>query len=110
MATLYRSDVSCGLVEAGELYEDESSMDSVTAIVRELYREYSLRPAFVLFSDAIDEGNGRGVAAYIRAHKLGTVMKTRKALNENSGHMIEAWIWTIDRVACKDYLVRQEVI
>lgn len=42
---------------------------------------------------------GWKLAAYIRKHKLGTIVGGRKAVNPNSGNDLRVWLWTINRPA-----------
>ena len=43
-----------------------------------------------------DGGYGRKLAAYIRKHKLGTVVGSRVATNPNSDNRLRGYIWTIN--------------
>ena len=44
--------------------------------------------------------------AYIKKHKLGTVMKTRARRNPNSGNNIVVYVWSIDHTALKKHKVK----
>jgi hypothetical protein len=58
--------------------------------------------AYYTFTD-VEDGNGDGVAKYIRANKLGTITRAPIALNPNSGNRIKIWIWTVDHAAMEKF-------
>ncbi len=64
------------------------------------------RCAFVVFSDRSGRGrSGPALAAFIKRHKLGTVVSTRSKKNPNSGNMITIWVWGVDAAALKRFKV-----
>lgn len=56
----------------------------------------------ILFSDVPDYGKGRDFAQFIKANKLGDLVKMDEVLNPNSDNMIEAWLFTFDTDAIFD--------
>ena len=59
--------------------------------------------AFLFFSDNGElEDNyksGRTIVQMIKKYKLGTVVSTRPRQNGNSGSILKAWLWSVDRKA-----------
>mgnify|MGYP001598676929 CR=1 FL=1 len=41
-------------------------------------------------------GYGEALTAYIKKHKLGTVVVSKAGINPNTGNKIKAWIWTVN--------------
>lgn len=57
--------------------------------------EEQRKQAFILITDTVESGKGRELVAYIKKHKLGTVVGTKRSKkNPNSGNAIEAWLWS----------------
>lgn len=64
--------------------------------------------AYIMFSDAIENGCGRALARHIKKHKLGAVVTPKKARNPNSGKYIEVFIWTVDWTALAEHVRENE--
>lgn len=58
----------------------------------------------VVFSDWVDLYNGHRLARYIKKHRLGSLVYSRIAYNENSGNYVRAWLWTIHQTAWEDWM------
>ena len=65
-------------------------------------------PAFFIFSQAGTPTNINGSGAYgdyfrdfIIEEKLGTVLETSPAFNENSKNLVKVYLWTVDQDAFK---------
>lgn len=58
-----------------------------------------LRFSHVVFSEAKDgSGNyGENFAAFIRRHRLGTVVASQRRRNPNSGNLLKFWVWTLNK-------------
>lgn len=112
----------CGLDELANIQCDPSAKSTIDGLLgnwrRVIYDyptqkyketgEYQPCAAHLIFSDAHDskkrENYGDELMKYIRKHKLGTVIKTRKdQKNPNSGNMISCYVWTVDPKGCKKY-------
>lgn len=85
--------ISCGVDFLSELY--------ASTIHSELARNvHALQEqAFMIFSDAVENGNGKALASYITKNKLGTITATRGRRNPNSNNIIKVWVWSINRKA-----------
>lgn len=53
----------------------------------------------VLFTATARAKYGRTFAAYITEHKLGELTVGHLALNPNTGHKVQGWIWAVDKPA-----------
>jgi hypothetical protein len=102
------SGVSCGVMMLPEVatisdhefiesvnYRPEKGFDPFNVKAWDIdYNDAPFQKGYsYIFSDAVKFGNGRRIAALIKKHKLGTLVKTRAATNPNSGNKIETWIW-----------------
>lgn len=102
MATvIYKADESnCGMGAFHYLEDTETVMMEKIADAIEWDNL-----AIIQFSDADAFQNGKAIAAFIRRYKLGTIRST-SALNENSGHIITAYLWKVNRKAVRQWLER----
>jgi hypothetical protein len=58
----------------------------------------------IIFSDSARRGNGKDLAKYITANKLGTVIPSEEVMNPNTKRKIQMWIWQLDRSAIIKWL------
>lgn len=107
-----RSLECCGILElvdiSGEIglpgYDDRK--DGVELVVGYAARSSA---AHFIFSEAgrpSEADYARLLAAYIRKHKLGTVVRSRSAVNPNSGNSLRAFLWTPNRAALQRWRLK----
>lgn len=103
----------CGLREIAELHTHRSPEDAMkdfytkTQLGEKLYSWSNAiggtdnRFRFAVFTQATARaGYGRKFAQFIRDHALGDVIETAgNHKNPNSGHVLKAWIWTVNHNA-----------
>lgn len=61
------------------------------------YNRHGNFKPLVVFTDAVAYKNGKELADFIVKNKLGTVVTLPSSRNPNSGNMVQAWLWRIDR-------------
>lgn len=87
----------CALRSFGEIY----GRDSIYGVSRDRFR-------YALFSQAGRSKYGERFKNFILENKLGDVIETvGRHINPNSGHVLKAYIWTINHEAVKAYLKRE---
>lgn len=79
----------CGIKEINGLGDPIENVVSVY--------EYGTRFGAVLITDKVSTGKGKTTVDFIRRYKLGKVVSTPEFKNPNTGNVIRAWIWLIDR-------------
>ena len=101
---MYINDTTCcGLKEMEGL--DYAPKDLIQQLADETFND-GLDYAFILFTDAVEEGNGIALAKYLRARpKLGALTTTRPRINPNSDRMIQCWIWSVNRRELKKFFI-----
>lgn len=62
-------------------------------------RVLDLSLSHAVFTEVQNGTYGKNLAAYIRKHKLGTVIGSRISTNPNSGNRLKGYIWTINKRA-----------
>lgn len=93
-----QSFVSCGALEAHHL-PDVTGGKLAFAIATALYHKANPRPsAFVMFSDTVENGRGRKLAAFIIESRgtLGDVTRFGPTVNPKTGNTIELWVWHLN--------------
>jgi hypothetical protein len=90
---------NCGMAELHSLYEGPE------AILRMQAQSILATYGIVMFSDGVHLGNGKRLAEYINANKLGTVVASPETWNPryDEGHNIQAWLWIPDRAALREW-------
>lgn len=84
----------CGIRELSEITTTRNAEESVADMVED-YFEGTPRP-FVFFSCATYSEKGKALARFIERNELGGVVKMRTRKNENSGNMLDMWIWSVN--------------
>lgn len=90
----------CGVKEITEV--DAPPKAIINGIVDDIFGENGMDCAFLIFTDALREGNGRKFKNYILKNELGTVIESGRKENPNSGNNIRVWIWTPDMKKLKE--------
>lgn len=102
----------CGMFELYDLYKiknTESDEEVSFRLVKELY--YTARKnsgwqnhkPFVVFTDPDHYTNGSRLYHFIKENKLGTVLRSAKRYNPNSGNNdLRVYTWAVDYKALKN--------
>lgn len=114
MSELDSSQISCGISELFDLENSPSS--TLTHAFTMSYWPYGspeekeiigLDFAFVIFSDTVQRGYGSKLAAFIKSHKLGTIIPSQIKTNPNTKNKIRMWIWQINPTALERWLKKE---
>lgn len=100
----------CGMREIDGLASYKTPEEAMTAFILRGIEDSDADPfndedggyCHVVFSQGVGE-YGNKFAAFIRSKHLGTVKGSRPALNPNTGNIVTAWIWTLDRDRLKKW-------
>lgn len=100
------SDISCGVRELVDLYDDPKTL--IHNLLTDEYLDYDenqFRFSQVIFSDNLTESGrkrrrcgGIELAKFIRDNKLGTLVESRTIVNRNTGNKIKTWIWNVSNL------------
>ncbi len=66
--------------------------------------------AFLFFTGVSKERYGQKFKALIKKEKLGEIIETKAKRNPNSGRIIKAWVWTIDRPKFRDFAYKNNIL
>jgi hypothetical protein len=111
----------CGVKEIDGLSkfdDDPEAAMSAFCLARTGYNHYhqdtssissslQLNFAHILFTQAGNVTYGQQFARFIRANRLGSVVRSRIQVNPNSKNPLAAYIWTVDRLALKRWWAKQ---
>lgn len=93
----------CGVREYNglQMYSNKEIVQEVADDMFKMCNDYK----FVILTDNNDYGwnDSKGLLRYIQKHKLGTVTKTDKAMNPNSGNFIQVFVWKVDITKLKKW-------
>lgn len=95
----------CGMHEIENLSEFKGRpKDALSSLLHASQYDSTIRgSAYIIFSGVREERYGQEFAALIKKYKLGTITKAPAKKNLNSGNVILAWIWTLDRRAIQKW-------
>ena len=105
----------CGIKEICDLAEHATPLEAMQSFGNECLEGDMTNYRYAVFSQAnhperpLRNCYGVNFAAYIRRHRLGSVVTTRgkDLINPNSGHLLRAWIWTVDWSAVSKWWSKQ---
>lgn len=101
MAYLEGSEISCGVAQLYDMYEEGNPKDIMKTVANEINE---INAKIILFSDvAGPKKGGAKLAAFIGKKKLGPLISSRAVVNPNSGNKIKVWMWTVDRKKLAKY-------
>lgn len=95
----------CGMYEMYDLAEGPPRSLAALALA---IRNWNYKP-MVVFTDAVQYGNGIALAKYIQDKRLGTVVTIPPSYNPNSGHRVQAWLWRINKRRWKKWVAKNVV-
>ena len=84
----------CGLREASGL-QDTPIKDCIYEVARSRFGYEYEKFGFVIFSEKAECRRGSKLKAYIKKHKLGTVVQSPIEVNPNTSNRLRVYIYTI---------------
>lgn len=98
MSLSVRSTSCCGVRDIDGLSDHSRNMEGA---FRLFWPQFT--GAFALFTCPTKNKYGERFKKYIEKHKLGSVVETERRKNPNSGNMLRAYLWTLDKKACQKH-------
>ena len=102
MAQVDRIAGCCGIRSLWDI-QTEDPAEVIVEAWEEIDNE-GLSAPFIMFADNTENRSGHRLARYIKKHKLGSINRTRPALNPNSDNMLVIWLWKIDEQAVRRHV------
>jgi hypothetical protein len=57
----------------------------------------------IIFSDTVNNNNGKRIADFIVRNKLGDIIESPASKSRNTGAMIQTWMWSVWHKALQDW-------
>lgn len=75
----------------------DTAREAVVDAAEGYFQETTNRRSFILYTTTGNSRIGHAITRYIAKYKLGAVQKTRPTLNGNTGNMVTAWMWSVNK-------------
>ncbi len=101
MATL--QEVTCCGIRELDGVQGRPAHDTIVDDANEYFGDDAER-AHIFFSVIGNYAlSGRALAAYITKNRLGTVIRTKRAVNGNTGNPLIMYVWTVNKTTFKRF-------
>ena len=103
MIEVHDSIDCCGISELTPIQDYKNNPEQAVKEACVQIFENGNTSAFLIFSDTGHKVAGNNLAKYIKQNRLGAVSKTKPAINPNSKHSLQVWIWKINQSNLRKY-------
>jgi hypothetical protein len=93
----------CGILELHGVESCKTAREAVVDAAEGYFEEVDLTRAYILYTTTGDSRIGLAITQYISKYRLGVVQKTRPTLNNNTGNMVTAWMWSVNKRNFESY-------